>query len=70
MPMSAQPSQTLEVFCSYAHEDEALRDTLVKHLTPLQCQGMITAWHDRKITAGTEWAGAIDTHLQSAQIIS
>jgi hypothetical protein len=30
---------------------------------------VITAWHDRKITAGTEWAGAIDAHLQSAQII-
>jgi TIR domain len=67
--MSAQLPQALEVFCSYAHEDEALRDTLVKHLSPLQRQGVITAWHDRKITAGTEWAGAIDAHLQSAQII-
>src|SRR5262245_56487929 len=69
MPMSARPSQTLEVFCSYAHEDEALRDELVKHLSPLQRQGVITAWHDRKITSGTEWAGALDDHLQSAQII-
>jgi tetratricopeptide (TPR) repeat protein len=67
--MSAQPSQALEVFFSYAHRDEALRDELVKHLSPLQHQGVITAWHDRKITAGTEWAGAIDAHLQSAQII-
>jgi hypothetical protein len=67
--MSAQPSQTLEVFFSYAHRDEALRVELVKHLSLLQRQGVITAWHDRKITAGTEWAGAIDAHLQSAQII-
>jgi len=67
--MSAQPSQALEVFCSYAHRDEALRDDLVKHLGLLQRQGVIAAWHDRKITAGTEWAGAIDAHLQSAQII-
>jgi tetratricopeptide (TPR) repeat protein len=67
--MSAQPSQALEVFCSYAHRDEALRDELVKHLSLLQRQGVIAAWHDRKITAGTEWAGAIDAHLQSAQII-
>jgi len=69
LPMSAQPSQALEVFFSYAHRDETLRDELVKHLSPLQHQGVITAWHDRKITAGTEWAGAIDVHLQSAQII-
>ena len=67
--MSAQPSQALEVFFSYAHRDEALRDELVKHLSPLQRQGVITAWHDRKVTAETEWAGAIDDHLQSAQII-
>ena len=67
--MSAQPPQALEVFFSYAHEDEALRGELVKHLSLLQRQGVITAWHDRKITAGTEWAGAIDAHLQSAQII-
>jgi TIR domain len=69
LPMSAQPSQALEVFFSYAHRDEALRDELVKHLSLLQHQGVITAWHDRKITAGIEWAGAIDAHLQSAQII-
>ena len=26
-------------------------------------------WHDREITAGTEWEREIDTHLNSAQII-
>lgn len=67
--MSAQPPQALEVFFSYAHEDEAWRNELVKHLSLLQRQGVLTSWHDRKITAGTEWAGAIDAHLQSAQII-
>jgi hypothetical protein len=30
--MSAQPSQALEVFFSYAHRDEVLRNELVKHL--------------------------------------
>ena len=67
--MSVQPSQALEVFFSYAHKDEELRNELVKHLSPLQHQGVIAAWHDLKITAGTEWAGAIDAHLQSAHII-
>ena len=30
---------------------------------------MITTWHDRKIGAGTEWRGQIDTHLNAAHII-
>lgn len=59
----------LELFFSYAHEDEPLRDELAKHLTILERQGMISAWHDREISAGTEWKGEIDRHLQSAQII-
>jgi hypothetical protein len=59
----------LEVFYSYAHEDEALRDTLEKHLSLLKKQGIISDWHDREITAGSQWKNAIDEHLESAQII-
>jgi hypothetical protein len=42
---------------------------LDKHLSLLRHQGVIADGHDRLITAGTEWAGAIDAHLQRAQII-
>jgi TIR domain len=59
----------IEVFCSYSHKDEELRDDLDKHLAILKRQGVISGWHDRKITAGSEWAGEIDEHLYSAQII-
>jgi uncharacterized protein (TIGR03492 family) len=59
----------MEVFFSYAHEDEALRDKLAKHLKLLERQGVIKAWHDRDITAGEEWKNAIDNHLESANII-
>ena len=41
-----------KLFFSYAHEDEALRDELAKHLAVLQRQGHIEMWHDRRITAG------------------
>jgi hypothetical protein len=57
------------VFFSYAHRDETLRDELAKHLSHLQNQKVIAGWHDRQIPAGTEWAGAIDAHLENAQII-
>jgi hypothetical protein len=30
---------------------------------------VIQGWHDRRISAGTEWDGSIDEHLESASII-
>ena len=60
---------SIEVFFSYSHKDEELRDEMAKHLTILKRQGIITTWHDREISAGTEWAGAIDAHMNSAQVI-
>jgi len=59
----------VEVFYSYAREDEALRDELEKHLSLLKRQGLIGAWHDRRISAGQNWASEIDAHAESADII-
>jgi len=67
--MSMPTDEAIKVFFSYAHEDEELRQKLVKHLTCLQRQGIISAWHDREISAGKEWANEIDVHLNTAQII-
>ncbi len=62
-------NQVIEVFFSYAHEDEHLRNELAKHLKLLERQGVISAWYDREITAGTEWKDQIDEHLESAKVI-
>lgn len=62
-------STPFNVFLSYAHEDEAHRETLGKHLSALVREGVITIWHDRKITGGREWAGAIDQALKGANIV-
>ncbi len=59
----------LEVFFSYSHRDEELRDELERHLSTLRRQGIIKNWHDRRIGASREWEGEIDSHLKSAQII-
>ena len=59
----------LEVFFSYSHKDESLRDELATHLKLLQRQGIISAWHDRGIPAGAEWDRQINYHLQRARII-
>lgn len=60
---------TIRVFYSYAREDERLRKKLETHLGLLQQQGLITGWHDRNISAGTEWAQEINDNLNTAQII-
>src|SRR5436853_5763108 len=59
----------VNIFFCYAHEDEALLNKLKAHLRPLQRQGLIDVWHDRDISAGTEWERKIDEHINSAQII-
>lgn len=59
----------VDLFCSYSHRDEKLRDKLALHLAMLQRQGVINAWHDREIQAGTEWAKEIDDKLNAAAII-
>ena len=69
MTLSPSQSGTIEVFFSYAHKDERLRERLVNALAVLQRQGVIRGWHDRKIGAGTELKGAIDEHLNSAGVI-
>lgn len=67
--MEPQPDRAIEVFYSYAHEDEKLRDELEKHLANLKRQGVITGWYDRDISAGKEWESEIKNHLDSASVI-
>ncbi|MCG8448336.1 MAG: toll/interleukin-1 receptor domain-containing protein [Pirellulales bacterium] len=57
------------VFFSYSHADEALRDELEKQLSMLKRQGVIETWHDRRIGAGEELHGAIDVHVESDDIV-
>lgn len=62
-------SNAVKVFFSYSHKDEVLRDDLATHLSLMKRQGVIEAWHDREISAGSEWANAIDDNLNAADII-
>ena len=45
----------IQVFISYAEQDEALRRSLEAHLAALIRTGVIQAWHDRKIVPGANW---------------
>jgi TIR domain len=59
----------IEIFFSYSHKDQNLRDQLETQLSQLKQEGLISSWHDRKIGAGEEWEHEIDEHLNTAQII-
>jgi GUN4-like/TIR domain len=67
--MVGMAQQPIEVFFSYSREDKPLRDKLEIHLSSLKRQGVISAWHDRQIVAGSEWEEEIDRHMRTADII-
>ncbi len=58
-----------KLFFSYSHKDEEFRNELETHLALLKRQGVISSWHDRRITAGSDIDKAIDTELESSHII-
>ncbi|NMW19443.1 MAG: toll/interleukin-1 receptor domain-containing protein [Chlorobiaceae bacterium] len=57
------------LFFSYSHKDEELRNELEKHLALLKRQGVISSWHDRRITAGADFDQKISSQLESSEII-
>jgi tetratricopeptide (TPR) repeat protein len=69
MPDKSVDNKPVRVFFSYSHEDDKLRDQLVDHLSILTRQEVIESWHDRMISAGTEWKNQINENLDAADII-
>jgi formylglycine-generating enzyme required for sulfatase activity len=62
--------EALNVFISYSHQDEGLKDELVNyHLKLLQRDGKINTWQDRNIEAGAVWDEEIRNNLKKADII-
>jgi hypothetical protein len=56
-------------FISYSHRDEAFRQELETHLAPLRWQGLLSVWHDRRITPGDHLDDVISENLESADLI-
>ena len=61
--------ESVKVFFSYSHKDEAFRDELVEHLSSLQQRGIISIWHDGKIQPGMNWDDITKAQLNAADII-
>ena len=63
------PKTKLNIFLSYAHEDEAMKVQLDKNLVMLKKSGKIDVWQDRAIIAGGVWDENISNALATADII-
>ena len=59
----------VKIFFCYTREGEQLLNKFKNHLIPLKPTGLIEIWHDRDISAGTDWEQQIKSHLNEAQII-
>ncbi|MGD9902978.1 MAG: toll/interleukin-1 receptor domain-containing protein [Vicinamibacterales bacterium] len=66
MPIASRP---IEIFFSYAREDEALMDIVRLQLVVRERLGEIVKWHDRMIPAGDEWRSHIDDRIERAHVI-
>ncbi|HMQ53091.1 MAG TPA: TIR domain-containing protein [Anaerolineae bacterium] len=56
------------VFISYSEADEDEKNALLTHLGGLQGEGLIRAWTDDQITAGTQWDLAVNQAIQQARV--
>jgi hypothetical protein len=70
MAEGVKPEGSVEIFCSYSHKDESLRQEFTTHIALMRRQNLIQIWHDRKILAGDDWTGEIDEHLNTADIVT
>ena len=59
----------VSVFISYSHKDEGLVNEFKTFMHPLEDNGTLRMWYDRKIDVGEDWNEEIEKHLNEANII-
>lgn len=59
----------VEIFFSYAHEDENLMEEVRRQMIVYEREGHLLKWHDRMISPGSNWKEDIDQRLMNAKII-
>jgi hypothetical protein len=67
--MEHMSSESVSVFISYSHADEAYRKDLGVALASLRDEEKVSEWHDRRIEGGEEWDDVIRRQLDKADVI-
>lgn len=57
------------VFISYSHKDEAIKEKLEDHLSALVKKNVVSIWQDRLLLAGNEFDVEIKENISNADII-
>jgi O-acetyl-ADP-ribose deacetylase (regulator of RNase III) len=57
------------VFVSYAHEDEKYAQLLLEAMSGLRLEGLVRAWHDRRIMPGSDWQVDIETAIEETDMM-
>lgn len=60
--------QEINVFISYSHEDEKYLKELLVYLKPLEREGQVVPWSDKKIIVGSDWQKEIEQAIERADI--
>jgi hypothetical protein len=55
------------LFISYSHQDRPVLDRLMVHMKPLEREGLVDAWNDRRIEAGSDWKREVENSLEHAR---
>ncbi|MBF0149754.1 MAG: TIR domain-containing protein, partial [Magnetococcales bacterium] len=55
-----------KAFVSYSHDDSEDVSHFIKHIRPLERQGLVNVWHDKKIEPGDKWKEEIAKALDEA----
>ena len=67
--MCQKSTELPQLFISYSHKDEEYLDEFVGHLSPLERNGKINIWYDKKLIAGENLDEVLATKLQSADLV-
>ena len=67
-PMASKTPAKSIVFISYSHKDKKFLDDLQMHLKPLEREGAISIWSDKKIKPGSQWMDEIKLALSRTKI--
>lgn len=64
-----QEAKRIKLFISYSHLDEEYVKAFIRHIAPLKVNGLIEAWYDRKIIAGSDYQNKINNKLEDADVV-
>lgn len=68
-PTGLEKKDALNIFISYSHVDEDIKNKLIRHLEPLKKLKLVNIWYDGKISPGEDLDKKIKTEISKSHVI-